>query len=181
MDCLDIYLALPAELQWMIYQMLPCKVQQVMELGHELNGRRLHWPDPKCLQGAAAMGHVKCIQYEFERNPPRLVFIAICDLGILHRAIEQLQADAVEFLLEVYDHIEATHPEWSCQSETWAGYWKYRKYMGYRSWWAAAVLNRQMDCERKQKILKLLNQRNMLRYLNKEPGLSFGPNTLGQT
>lgn len=171
MDCLDIYLALPAELQWMIYQMLPCKVQQVMELGHELKVKNPPWPDAKCLEGAAAMGHVKCIQYEFERNSPRLVYLTICDHGLLHRAIEHLQVDMVEFLLEVYEHIDATHPEWYYSQKT--SYWKYRKYTGYSSWYAALVLNEKPECKQKQKITVMLTQRGILEIRISEAGFQF--------
>lgn len=114
MDCLDIYLALPAEIRWMIYKMLPCKVQQVMELGYELNFRACaaslyYGPNLFYLRRAVEMGHSKCVQYEYERDEWTLVCYLLSDVKLLFKAIKHCKCDMLEYLFELEERQNISH------------------------------------------------------------------------
>lgn len=158
MDCLDIFLALPAEIRWMIYKMLPCKVQQVMELGYELEhracaaslyyGRRPGGPELEYLTGAAAMGHIKCLQYEFERNGWFLFYLRH-NIKVLHRAIDHCQPDTVKFLFETYDRHDKNP----------INRWTYGELFNYTTQFVRTALRRLPDSARKQKLISILKTR----------------------
>lgn len=162
MDCLDIYLALPAEIRWMIYKMLPCKVQQVMELGYELKhracaaslyyGRRPGEPNLVYLRGAVAMGHIKCVQYEHERDDWSLVCYLLADIQLLLRAIEHCKCDMVEFLFELYDehNVNAIH------------YFMYYQHLHRVREDVKETLTRVPESRQKQKLISVLNVRGFV-------------------
>ena len=160
MDCLDIFLALPAEIRWMIYKMLSCKVQQVMELGYELKcracaaslyyGRRPGGPELEYLTGAAAMGHIKCLQYELERNNWFLFYLRH-NIKVLHRAIEHCQVDMVKFLFEIYDRYDKNP----------INRWTYTELFHHTTQFVRITLGRFPDSAQKQKLISILKSRGL--------------------
>lgn len=157
MDCLDIYLALPAEIRWMIYKMLPCKVQQVMELGYELNfrpcatslyyGRRPGGPNLVYLKGAVAMGHLKCVQYEYERDEWTLVCYLLSDVELLFQAIEHCKCDMLEYLFELYRRQNVSH----------ISYFTYYQRVQFIRENVKTILTRLPNSKQKQKLITILN------------------------
>jgi hypothetical protein len=164
MDCLDIYLALPAEIRWMIYKMLPCKVQQVMELGYELNfracasskyyGRRPGGLNLFYLRRAVAMGHLKCVQYEYERDEWLLVCYLLSDVKLLFKAIQHCKCDMLEYLFELYERQNVSH----------IAYYTYYQRVHFIREKVKTLLARLPESRQKQKLISILKPRGYVDY-----------------
>lgn len=146
----------------MIWKMLPCKVQQVMELGHELHSAKaMCWsayPDTDVflmhLIDAARRGHIKCIKYEIERNSDAVKFIL--NSGLIYRALKDLQVDTVKFIVGLIEN----HP-YTIKRDT--GELKIYAAGHYSEWFARMAMLNQKECKEKKEIISFLMKMGMWR------------------
>lgn len=93
MDVLDRYLALPAELQWMIYNMLPCCVQRVIDDERELTIE-------EDLLNCARRNHVGCVLHLVQTREFNRIYYCMYDKCLLNRVIEDRYFDLLLILVE---------------------------------------------------------------------------------
>lgn len=92
MDVLDRYLLLPAELQWMIYKMLPCRIQRAMNEENPYVLLQGHLP--KC----AELGHVECFDYCLKTEERKCIYACVVNFQLINRAIKNCRIDVLWWL-----------------------------------------------------------------------------------
>jgi hypothetical protein len=107
------------------------------------------------LETAAKKGHIKCIQYEFERASDfNFVYYYVCDFRLLNIAIKHLQPETVEFLLQLHEMVDSHYKNIKTNYHT--------NFQGYEDWKAEFDLERKTNGPRRQDIIASLEKRGLL-------------------